>query len=208
MNFSCFLFFKFLNQLSAEFVFCHWLSLVFLRITSIFASRTFLLTLPSSGLVGFSVLTWGFSWKLFLWSFNFMKHSCGDVLNNLSSMSSLWAIFLWSLVTLSRASLSRAGYTYNLEYEEPSWDTTTTTQSRKNRKRKIIWFNPPLSKTVKTNVGSKFLQLVAKHFPKENPLHKIFNKNSVKTSYRCTPNLGRKISAHNRKILEAEKGEG
>ena len=54
-------------------------------------------------------------------------------------------------------------------------------------------------------MGKIFLKLVAKHFPPENPLHKLFNKNSVKTSYRCTPNLGRKISAHNRKILEADR---
>ena len=125
----------------------------------------------------------------------------------LSNISSTKEIFDKAAPTY-QAALREAGYTYNLEYEEPSWDTTTTTQGRKNRKRKIIWFNPPFSKTVKTNVGARFLQLVAKHFPKENPLHKIFNKNTVKTSYRCTPNLGRKISAHNRKILEAEKGEG
>ena len=39
----------------------------------------------------------------------------------------------------------------------------------------------------------------------ENPLHKIFNRNKVKMSYRCTPNLGRKISAHNSKILNSEE---
>ena len=39
-----------------------------------------------------------------------------------------------------------------------------------------------------------------KHFPPGNPLNKIFNRNSVKMSYRCTPNLSRKMSAHNSNI--------
>ena len=37
-----------------------------------------------------------------------------------------------------------------------------------------------------------------KHFP-------IFNRNKVKMSYRCTPNLARKISGHNSKIMNASK---
>ena len=124
----------------------------------------------------------------------------------LSSISATKDIFD-KAAPIYQAALREAGYSYELEYEQqPDQDESTTTTSRKkNRKRKIIWFNPPFSKTVKTNVGKIFLKLVAKHFPPENPLHKLFNKNSVKTSYRCTPNLGRKISAHNRKILEADR---
>jgi hypothetical protein len=60
---------------------------------------------------------------------------------------------------------------------------------------------------VKTNVGKKFLQLMDKHFPVGNPLHKIFNRNSVKMSYRCTANLGMKIKAHNSKILKIDANE-
>ena len=48
-----------------------------------------------------------------------------------------------------------------------------------------------------------------KHFPPGNPLHKIFNRNKVKMSYRCTPNLARTISGHNSKILsEYRKSQG
>ena len=37
--------------------------------------------------------------------------------------------------------------------------------SRKNRKRKIIWFNPPLfCKLVNINIGKYFLKLIDKHF--------------------------------------------
>ena len=53
----------------------------------------------------------------------------------------------------------------------------------------ILWFNPPSSKTVKTNVGQRFLKLIDKHFSSKNPLHKIFNWASVKVSYSCMPNI-------------------
>jgi hypothetical protein len=75
----------------------------------------------------------------------------------------------------------------------------------KNRKRNIIWFNPPYSRAVMTNVRKTFLQLMDKHFPPGNPLHQIFNRNKVKMSYRCTPNLARKISSHNAKILKSNQ---
>ena len=53
----------------------------------------------------------------------------------------------------------------------------------KQRKRKIIWYNPPYSANIKRNIGKTFLNLMKKHFPKTNKLHKIFNKNTVKISY-------------------------
>ena len=36
---------------------------------------------------------------------------------------------------------------------------------RQTCKRQIIWFNPPFSANVKTNVGKIFMRLVDKHFP-------------------------------------------
>ena len=75
---------------------------------------------------------------------------------------------------------------------------------KRKRSRKIIYFNPPFSKDVKTNVEKKFLQILDKHYPPGNPLNKIFNRNTVKMSYRCTPSLGLKIAAHNFKILRGE----
>ena len=47
----------------------------------------------------------------------------------------------------------------------------------RNRKRNITWFNPPFSTTVETNAAGKFLQLLDRHFPPNNPLHKILNRN-------------------------------
>ena len=48
--------------------------------------------------------------------------------------------------------------------------------------------------------GQKFLKLIAKHFPENSRLHKIFNKNAVKVSYSCMPNLANIIKAHNNEV--------
>ena len=75
--------------------------------------------------------------------------------------------------------------------------------SAKNRRRvrKIVWYNPPYSINVKTNIAKKFLYLVTKHFPKGHKLHKVFNRNDVKVSYSCIPNIASIINAHNKKTL-------
>ena len=35
------------------------------------------------------------------------------------------------------------------------------------------------------NIGKIFIRLINRHFPKFHRLHKIFNRNTVKVSYRC-----------------------
>ena len=70
----------------------------------------------------------------------------------------------------------------------------------KCRRKKVIWFNPPFCQTVKTNVAKKFLLLVDKHF-KNTPLHKYFNRSTVKVSYCCMPNIKAIIAGHNKHIL-------
>ena len=75
------------------------------------------------------------------------------------------------------------------------------TLGEKNRKREIIWYfwySPPFSKNVSTYMGCTFLKLLEKEFTKEHVLHKIFNRNSIKISYSCTPNLKQNINGHNK----------
>ena len=72
---------------------------------------------------------------------------------------------------------------------------------KKQKKENITWFYPPFNKSVSTNLGSKLLNLVDKHFPKATILGKIFNKNTIKVSYSCLPNMEKIISSHNKKIL-------
>ncbi|XP_057301871.1 uncharacterized protein LOC130636231 [Hydractinia symbiolongicarpus] len=70
----------------------------------------------------------------------------------------------------------------------------------RNRKRNVIWFNPPFNKNVVNDVGRSFLKLIKKHFTKENNLQKVFNKNNVKVSYSCTENVKSIINSHNKKV--------
>ena len=97
--------------------------------------------------------------------------------------------------TMYQEALNKSGYNYNLCYKESHKDTQ---RSRRNRPRNILWYNPPFSKNVKTNVGKCFLSLIDQHFPKSNPLHKIFNRNTLKLSYSCMSNVKTIISNHNK----------
>ena len=93
--------------------------------------------------------------------------------------------------------LRKSDYPASLTYQE------NCKHSSRNRKRKIIWFNPPFSDHVATKVGKEFLRLISKHFPPNHRLHKIINRNNVKISYCRMPNVKSIISSHNRKLLES-----
>ena len=78
----------------------------------------------------------------------------------------------------------------------------TQNKNKNKRQRNILWFTPTFNKQTKTNIGKIFLQLIDKHFPPNNPLHKIFNRNNVKVSYSCADNIEKIIKQHNNKIIE------
>ena len=99
------------------------------------------------------------------------------------------------------SALKQGGHDEKLMYTERKNPATHNAQNnRKSRQRNVIWFNPPYSMNVQTNIGSEFLNLVRKHFPKNHRYKKIFDKNNVKVSYSCTDNLQTIIKKHNRKI--------
>ena len=54
--------------------------------------------------------------------------------------------------------LKTSGHTADLEFNP-------NRPKKRNRKRNIIWFNPPFNKNIKTNIGKTFLKLIDKHFP-------------------------------------------
>ena len=64
------------------------------------------------------------------------------------------------------------------------------------------YFNPPYSQHVKTNVGKLFLNAINKCFPSGHVLKKVMNRNTIKISYRCMPNLKKEINRHNNQILK------
>ena len=56
------------------------------------------------------------------------------------------------------------------------------TPTEKNGTRNITWYNPQWNSNIKSNIGKKFLNIVNKSFPKQHPLHKIFNRQTLKIS--------------------------
>ena len=56
------------------------------------------------------------------------------------------------------------------------------------------------------NSKKMFLSLVKKHF-ENNKLKKIFNKNTIKISYSCMPNMKNIIDSHNKKIINKDQAE-
>ena len=79
--------------------------------------------------------------------------------------------------------------------------TTPAPSRRRSRRRRIIWFNPPYNASTETNMGNKFIQIVKKHFTRQHIYHKILNKNTLKISYSCSPNMKSIIAKHNKKLL-------
>ena len=74
---------------------------------------------------------------------------------------------------------------------------------RKNRKRKIIWFNSQFCRLASINVGKYFfVKLVDKHFKHDNKLQKIFNRKRLKISYSCMKNIFQMINSHNKNIIK------
>ena len=71
----------------------------------------------------------------------------------------------------------------------------------RNRKRNSTWFNPPFNSEVSTNVARRFLGMISRYFPRDSPLGKHLNRNTVKVSYRTLPNMQSIISGHNKKVL-------
>ena len=72
---------------------------------------------------------------------------------------------------------------------------------KRNRNRKCLWFNPPWSSNVKSNIGAQFLRIISECFPRGHILHKVFNRNNVKVSYRTMDNVKKIVSRHNMKII-------
>ena len=80
-------------------------------------------------------------------------------------------------------------------------------QNKQKRERNTIWFNPPYSKSVKTNIRRIFIKLINKDFPPNPKFVKIFDKNTIKLSYSGMPSIKSQINGHNKKILQPKPAE-
>ena len=96
--------------------------------------------------------------------------------------------------------LKDAGHQGNMEFIPPRQER------KKVRRKKVIWFNPPWCRSVRTNVAGKFLKLVRKHFGMGSPLYHLFNSKKLKVSYSTGSNMKQLITAHNKKVLRRAEG--
>ena len=117
----------------------------------------------------------------------------------LSEISSTKEIFDNSKHLYEKA-LQESGFKEKLCYQQKDVNANSN-RNKKKRQRKIIWFNPPFSKSVKTNLGKEFFKLLKRHFPKRHKMSKIFNKNTVKLSYSCCRNVSSRISSNSGRII-------
>ena len=93
----------------------------------------------------------------------------------LSEISSNEEIFESAAPEYQKA-LNDGGHPYRLHYKKPK----TTGSHKRTRKRKIIWYNPPYNKNVKTNVGKEFLKIIGR--AQQRAQHQIAStKYSTKT---------------------------
>eukprot|EP00116_Pleurobrachia_bachei_P002966 sb/3463228/ len=123
----------------------------------------------------------------------------GMINQRINSISSNEGVFSAAKPYYEEA-LDRAGYSGTvLSYQDGS--PVPATGRKRSRKRKVLWYNPPYSVTVETDIGRRFLHLIDRHFPPSHPLHKILNRNSVKVSYSCMKNMDRIIKAHNKNLV-------
>ena len=101
-----------------------------------------------------------------------LRQLAKSISKRISEISSNEEIFKQSVPIYEKA-LKDSGF--NEKFVNNKENTTSNEHDEKKKlKRKIIWFNPPYSSTVKTNVGKLFLKLVKQHFPKGHKLYRIF----------------------------------
>ena len=130
-----------------------------------------------------------------------LKQIPQGIAKRLSTISSNEEVFK-SAVSEYEKALKDSGFEEKLAYTpDDTPEQIAEKKKKKGRKRKIIWYNPPYSKNIKTNIGKEFLRIIRRNFPTRNKLHKIFNKNSIKISYCCTKNISAKISTHNKSLM-------
>ena len=62
-------------------------------------------------------------------------------------------------IPVYKEALQKSRFISNLVYTPKQTDYNNNNEENKKRRRKTIWFNPPFSKNVKSNIGKTFLNL-------------------------------------------------
>ena len=95
---------------------------------------------------------------------------------------------------------------WKIQVLKTNWFTLQVTSVTEGNVTEILsGTNPPFDPQVKRNIGKTFLQLMDRNFPPHHRLHKIINRNTVKISYSCMPNMASHISSHNKSTIQESK---
>ena len=93
-------------------------------------------------------------------------------------------------------------------FSSMSYNNSNTQNGRRNRNRRIIWFNPAYSRYLKIIIGKLQtckLLVIIKHVKKlllkSSKYHKIFKLNTLKLSYCSTTNIENIIRQRKSKVL-------
>ena len=95
--------------------------------------------------------------------------------------------------------LENAGYRHTLKWKEED----SIRPRRKLRKKEVCFYNPPYSKSIKTNIGQRFIGLVKKWFSNNPTMKSKFSTSTLKVSYSNCPNISQVINKNNNKVLNS-----
>ena len=113
-----------------------------------------------------------------------------------------------NVLSYNKEAFDKAAQMYNNALKHSNFNTQLKhnpnmhTETHNRRQCNVTWYNPPYSKNIKTNITRDFLQLIDKHFPPNNKLHKLFNRHTIRVSYSCSENMETFIKRHNNTILK------
>ena len=96
--------------------------------------------------------------------------------NRLIKLSKNKNIFDDNICTYQNA-VDKSNFKHKLTY------TSDFKNRKRNRSRKVIYFNLPFCKSIKANVEKLSFELVNKHFKENNSLNSLINRNNCKLSY-------------------------
>ena len=98
------------------------------------------------------------------------------------------------------------GYNDSITFTKPPAVPSNDQQHKKRRRRNVLWYNPPYSADVQSNVTKMFYAIIDKCFPEDHPyLGKLFNRKNMKLAYSTTRNVDAIIASHNKKILNSSR---
>ena len=126
-----------------------------------------------------------------------LKNIPKNINDRLCKLSSNEEIFQNAIPPYQEA-LDRAGYSYKLRFYQTN---NNSNKNNRTRTRNCVYWNPPFTKNVKTNLIAEFLKIV-RSFPQHNVLKPMINTNKIKASYRTVPNMASQVSRKNGRVLK------